>query len=66
MATAEQAEEAVKNLNNYNLMGSSISVEVKYLEIAYYFKAVGHILIWQYFIYFFATLRTCFTDIHNL
>ncbi|XP_035216016.1 RNA-binding protein lark-like isoform X2 [Stegodyphus dumicola] len=27
MATPEQAQEAVKNLNNYNLMGSSISVE---------------------------------------
>lgn len=27
MSTAEQADEAVKNLNNYNLMGSSISVE---------------------------------------
>lgn len=27
MSTPEQADEAVKNLNNYNLMGSSISVE---------------------------------------
>lgn len=31
MSTAEQADEAVKNLNNYNLMGSTISVEVTYM-----------------------------------
>ncbi|GFX79986.1 RRM domain-containing protein [Trichonephila clavipes] len=32
MATPEQANEAVKHLNNYNLMGSTISVELSATE----------------------------------
>lgn len=38
MKTPEQAEEAVKNLNNYNLMGSSISVEVNKTLTVFFFK----------------------------